>query len=148
MFRNNILAPEHDIVLDCKDKRYLSDIQVIDQAEANEFCNGENGFLRSMISQIMHAESEELRQSLLKKLVDTDKSSLPDNISAADAIRIIKPRSVQTAASCRDWLGGLENTGISKAVDAFVKEQELKRPKSVEPVEPVVKEDDVILDNV
>lgn len=129
MFRDNIVAPEHEIVLDVKDKRYLSDIQVIDQSEANEFCNGENGFLRPLISQIMHAESEDLRLSLMKKLVETNNSSLPDNMSAADAIRLIKPRNVQTAASCRDWLGDLENTPLAKSVDAFVKEQEAKKPK-------------------
>ena len=144
MFANNIVAPEHDIVLDCKDKRYLSDIQVIDQSEANEFCNGENGFLRSLISQIMHAESEELRVSLMKKLVETDKSSLPENISAADAVRLIKPRNVQTAASCRDWMGNLENSPLAKSVDAFIAEQEAKKPK---PVVNEVKDSDIV-DNV
>ena len=99
--------------------RYPDKVQVVDQFEANDFAHGENGFPRSLISQIMHAESEELQNMLLKRLSDVKVSDENKGKSNEQIIRETLPRYVQSASSLRDFLGSIEGDGLEKAVDAY-----------------------------
>ena len=92
---------------------------VVDQFEGMEFNKAANGFAKNLIAQIMEAESEELRNQLMKRLVDMPKGSLPDDMPAYEAVKSICPKSVNSVATFRDWAGSLDNTPLAKAVDDY-----------------------------
>ena len=99
--------------------RYPDKVQVVDQFESNDFAHGENGFPRSLISQIMHAESEELQNMLLKRLSDVKVSDENKGKTNEQIIRETLPRYVQSASSLRDFLGSIEGDGLDQTPSPF-----------------------------
>ena len=99
--------------------RYKDKIQVVDQYDANDFAHGENGFPRSLISQIMSAESDELKQMLIKRLTEVKSSDEFKGMSDEEIVKRCVPRNVQTCASLRDFMGHMKDDGLEKALDEY-----------------------------
>lgn len=111
-------------------------LSAVDQLDAQPFMRGANGFNRNIISQIMAAESMELKEMLLQKLGDLSKSSGFDaNVPAQEILDSIIPRNVQTASSMRDWLSANDKS-IGKYVEGlkaeYDRQQALLNPPKVE----------------
>lgn len=112
-------------------------LSVVDQFDAQPFMRGENGFNRNIISQIMAAESMELKQMLLQKLGDLSKApGFDPSTPAKDVLDTVIPRNVQTASSMRDWLSANDKS-IGKYVDGlkaeYDRQQALLNPPKVDP---------------
>lgn len=121
--------------------RFKDNIQVVDQFDGQPFNFTESGFPRNLVSQIMKAESEEIQEMLLKRLVDVSKGQF-EGMTNEEICQHILPRSIQTAASCREWLSNVEDKGFNKALKAYTDKFE-KEKQVVEPSSPVVEEPSV-----
>lgn len=107
-------------------------LSVVDQFDAQPFMRGENGFNRNIISQIMAAESMDLKQMLLQKLGDLSKApGFDPSTPVQDVLDSVVPRNVQTSSSMRDWLS-VHDKSIGKYVDGlkaeFERQQALLNP--------------------
>lgn len=96
--------------------RYKDNVQVVDQFDANDFAHGENGFPRSLISQIMSAESDELKQILIKRLSEVKSSDEFKGMIDEEIVKHCIPRNVQTCSSLRDFIGHMKDDGLEKAL--------------------------------
>lgn len=99
------------------------DLCAVDQFDAQPFMRGENGFNRNVISQIMAAESEDLRAMLLQR-INSDPAGYagyPKDTPAELVVDATMPRYVQTASSCRDWISSHDKT-IAKYADDLQKQ--------------------------
>lgn len=111
-------------------------MSVVDQFDAQPFMRGENGFNRNIISQIISAESMELKQLLLQKLGDLSKApGFDPSTPAQDVLDTVVPRNVQTSSSMRDWLS-VHDKSIGKYVDGlkaeYDRQQALLNPPQLE----------------
>lgn len=99
------------------------DLCAVDQFDAQPFMRGENGFNRNVISQIMAAESEDLRAMLLQRINSEPAgyAGYPKDTPADIVIDAIMPRCVQTASSCRDWISSHDKS-IAKYTDDLQKQ--------------------------
>lgn len=120
--------------------RFEDRIQVVDQFDGQPFNFTESGFPRNLVSQIMKAESEEIQQMLLKRLVDVPKGQF-EGMTNEEICQHILPRSIQTAASCREWLSNVEDKGFNKALKAYT--DKLDKEKLVLDPSPSVEEPSV-----
>lgn len=120
--------------------RYKDKIQVVDQFDAQPFNFTDSGFPRNLVSQIMKAESEELQEMLLKRLVDVPKGQF-EGMTNEEICQHILPRNIQTAASCREWLSNVEDKGFNKALKAYT--DKLEKEKQVLDPSPSVDEPSV-----
>lgn len=116
-------------------------LSVVDQFDAQPFMRGENGFNRNIISQIMAAESMELKQMLLSKLGDLSKANGFDpDTPARDILDQVIPKNVQTASAMRDWLSANDKS-IGKYVDGlkaeYDRQQKLLHPDPVPSPSPI-----------
>lgn len=108
-------------------------LSAVDQLDAQPFMRGENGFNRNIISQIMAAESIELKQMFLAKLGDLSKANGFDpNTPAREILDSVVPKNVQTASAMRDWLSANDKS-IGKYVDGlkaqYDEQQKLLHPE-------------------
>lgn len=119
--------------------RYKDKVQIVDQFDANDFAHGENGFPRSLISQIMHSESLELQEMLIKRLGEVNSSDEFKGMTDEEIVKRCIPRNVQTCASLRDFIGHMEDKGLEKSLsDNKAKLEKLKESVSESSTEPVV----------
>lgn len=118
-------------------------LSVVDQFDAQPFMRGENGFNRNIISQIMAAESMELKQMLLDRLGDLKSSGFDMSTPASDVLATVIPKNVQTSSSMRDWLVSHDQS-IGKYVDALQAEYEKQKAA----LNPPQKKVDPAVDNV
>lgn len=117
----------------------------VDQFDAADFNKAENGFPRGLMSQIIHAENEDIQRELMKRLVDMPKSETA-GMTDRQIIDSIVPRYAATSASMADFVSRLEDTGISRSVKEFVESQTSKAGPSVE--QPVPSVNDKIIESV
>lgn len=98
----------------------------VDQFYSEKFNLAENGFSRSDVNLFLHTESEDLKMQIATRM-DEIKSKYPDqNLSDETLAKITIPRYVQSGSDLRDWVSVIDECGISKAVDEFVKAHQPK----------------------
>lgn len=92
MFRQVIPRSNWPEKIDKKDKHSIAPV---DQFPAQDFCLGENGFVRSPLSVALRTQDEKLRQAILSRINERD---VVDNSGKSDdeLIKDLVPRSVQT----------------------------------------------------
>lgn len=109
----------------------LKNALVVEQIDGASFALGENGFTRSDVSQLLHAKSDELKEAILKRMVDLRKQYEPDSVSDSEIISRIIPRSVGTPSQLVTFASNVRNSGIDKFVKAFQNRANNSRPSSV-----------------
>lgn len=135
---------EIDFSIDLEGKNTIP-LSVVDQFDAQPFMRGENGFNRNVISQILAAESQDLREMLLSRIgKDQNFGGFDKNTPASEVIAQTMPRNCQTASSCRDWVS-FHDKSIGKYVDDLQKQYEEIQAK-MNPSQPAPSED--IIDKV
>lgn len=105
--------------------------QPVDQFDSQPFVMGENGFRRSDIAILQSAESEDLKKAIASRIVEIQASYPDQNLSDADLASMAIPRYCQSSSSLRDWAASLENSGISKVADTYIKAAQ--KPKVEQP---------------
>lgn len=118
--------------------QYNSFIAAVDQYDKQDFNLNDNGFIRNDISQLMRAQSLAEYDMKLKSLMEIPPSSLPDEVSIADAISLITPRYVQSPAELAIFAESLAQRDMVKYHDAYekaLKDVEINK-KPVSAVEP------------
>ena len=135
---------QEEYVIDLSKKVVDIPIQVVDQFDAQPFMRGENGFNRNIVSQILAAESQELREMLLSRIgKDQDYGGFPKDTPADYVLDNTMPRNCQSTSSCRDWVSSHDKT-IAKYADDLQKQYE-EQQKKLNPDPPKV---DPAIENV
>lgn len=101
--------------------QYNSHIAAVDQFDKQDFNLNDNGFIRNDISQLMRAQSQAEYDMKLKSLMEIPPSSLPDDVSTADAIALITPRYSQSPAELAIFAETLAQRDMVKYHDAYEK---------------------------
>lgn len=108
---------------------------IVDQTGAQVFMTGPNGFRRSDIGILMEAQSYEVQQQILSRLVDLSSGRDTSDMSNEELIDEVIPRHLLSLPDLRDW-SARENGSIGKAVQA--KLDSLKSVRNNLSVDPVV----------
>lgn len=123
MYRNNVCCldlPEYPV----NELGKPVDAIEVDQFYSGDFMKGENGFCRSDISQMLHTQSEELRQVIANRLVEV-KAEYPDqNLSDEVLCKLAVPRYVQSQHDFREWASQIDELGFNKSIEEFVKSKQ------------------------
>ena len=94
MFRMVVSAP-----IDYKGYvvEHLEEISAVDQFGKQDFCLGENGFVRSAVQIALRTDNEKLRDEILRNLVENQQLS-DDGLSDIEKIQNLIPARLQTPA--------------------------------------------------
>lgn len=101
--------------------QYNGHIAAVDQYDKQDFNLNDNGFIRNDISQLMRAQSQAEYEMKLRTLTEIPPSSLPDDVSTADAIALLTPRYAQSPAELAIFAETLARRDMVKYHDAYEK---------------------------
>lgn len=103
-------------------KDLLKQISAVDQFPSQDFCIGDNGFVRSPLAIALRTEDEKLRQAILGSLPEREIVDNGDK-SDSDLLKELVPRNIQTPAELR------------KFVDLWNQMNPVEPPMSVESID-------------
>lgn len=84
-------------------KDLLKQVSAVDQFPQQEFCIGDNGFVRSPLAIALRTEDEKLRQAILGSLPERDNVDNSDK-SDSELIKELIPKNIQTPAEIRKFV--------------------------------------------
>lgn len=104
---------------------------VVDQFDAQDFNQNEAGHIRNSISQLARAQSQSEYDSIMKRLVEIQKSEgIKEGTTVEEAISMIKPRYLQSPNEIEQFIEFTNGDIMSKVHDAYNKA--LERDKSAD----------------
>lgn len=141
MFINDVILPENDInpLVPIEDMVFEKDAfgrpkgaQPVDQFDAQPFLLGENGFRRSDISIMMHAESDDLKASIASRMDEVKSTPIKGDYTDEELASMCIPRRVQSQSDFRDWYASIKDRHFEDVVNDWKKKHSKKSDGSIE----------------
>lgn len=120
MFRNNVCCTELDKYPVNEIGRPVDEI-VVDQFYSQDFNLGENGFARSDIQALIHAESDDLKMQIASRIVEVKAKYADSKLTDEQIAKLAIPRYVQSDHDFREWSASLGELGLEKSLVEQIK---------------------------
>lgn len=122
MFRNLVLKPREDLILQFEDKTPAHELVCVDQFAAQDFNLNDCGWIRNDLSAAVRAQSLTEYQAIVQRLVEIKSDGgIPDDMSIDEAISLIKPRWAQSPNELEIFMNMTNDGAMQHLTEAYEK---------------------------